>query len=1267
MVMESRKNSAPVGVAQAEAEMIADFVGDRLFTDNGSGLEAMVSDIEVRRRPKVIRYLMDFVSYLKKKLSGLKEMDFDLSHLEDSFNRMLSEATQKNTAKDDGVRYSIKQYSKDQINNWKSSKKIVVYSNEQQLVNFVQDAVDGKNLSQKMYFGMVSEDLAQRIKKDTGLDLLGRNITLRAGNIRKILLNSHGNQAQEQLRGQRAVNISDFTKIIDVIGSPDKIERSQKDYNGKPAVLFEKTIARAQYTIIAVDSGSSLDLFVQTMYIGTKKWSIANVTNAEALIITPETSVGTAPTDSISESGENVNKKFSVATESTSIPSEAKELLERYERGEISREEYLTRMGETWARAGEEYRTIPEGEKADFDHKVPKKVTPNRKVKRFVRTVLETGALSDEAVAELDKEILLGKFSYDPISDDSAVERADNYVKSGAALTHWNRAVFRGGTVGKETVAVGERLLSDAMKAGDTKRILELSAELSDMLTRAGQAVQAARMLKKMTGIGRLMSAQQVVHTLNDDLEKKYKGRKTPIRLDETIAEQLASSETEEDIEIVYQDVLQNIADQTESTFLDKWNAWRYFAMLANPRTHIRNIVGNAIFYPVVKTKDLIAAGLESGAVRLGLMEQGERTKAVVLKKEYLDFAKRDVLDKDVIRALESRGKMNEETEIDQKRRIFKNEVLEFVTRGNGTLLELEDTLFKNAHYRRALAEYLQVRGVDLGTIDETTLADARTYAVLEAKKATFNDENAVATALRRFSNTNVAAEVAVGGVLPFKKTPVNIVRRGIEYSPIGLAKTLTKGLYDVKHKNISATEFIDGLASGLTGAGITAIGMLLSSLGWVSGGFGDDDEDEFKELNGEQEYAVQIFGKSYSIDWAAPACIPFFVGVELVNAMRETESFRMADITDAMWHALEPITNLSMLQGLQSTIQSTKWAEGNQVIASIVGDTVTSYFMQAVPSLFGATARTVDPVQRAWYMDKNSWFDAFSQSVANNVASKIPGISRLMTPSVDAWGREKERGGLVERIGENFLSPGYYSDVRYDDVNSELMRIYEATGETVYPKTAGKSFAVNGTTKYLTAKEYEEYAKAKGQYSYQYVSELMGLDRYKTLDDSVKASVISNLYNYANAKAKTRISDYKIPDTYRKAYEADLRGESVAEYYLSKAGEQQVLTFSTAAITEAFAAGKDEDAYTAIADLIREKTEAYVANGKEPKKAESEARSDVKSSVTSYWKPLYLAAHEKGNEAEMYRIQEALYGTGLYGTVNEVLKTCRNWENAEK
>lgn len=112
--------------------------------------------------------------------------------------------------------------------------------------------------------------------------------------------------------------------------------------------------------------------------------------------------------------------------------------------------------------------------------------------------------------------------------------------------------------------------------------------------------------------------------------------------------------------------------------------------------------------------------------------------------------------------------------------------------------------------------------------------------------------------------------------------TPINILKRGIEYSPIGLLKTISKGALDLKKGNISASQFIDGLSSGMTGTGLMVLGMLLSSLGIAIGGFGDDEDSWFRQLNGEQEYSLQFGDTSYTIDWAAPACIPFFIGVEL-------------------------------------------------------------------------------------------------------------------------------------------------------------------------------------------------------------------------------------------------------------------------------------------------------------------------------------------------------------------------------------------------
>lgn len=88
--------------------------------------------------------------------------------------------------------------------------------------------------------------------------------------------------------------------------------------------------------------------------------------------------------------------------------------------------------------------------------------------------------------------------------------------------------------------------------------------------------------------------------------------------------------------------------------------------------------------------------------------------------------------------------------------------------------------------------------------------------------------------------------------------------------------------------------------------------------------------------------------------------------------------------------------------------------------------------------------------------------------------------------------------------------------------------------------------------------------------------------------------------------------------------------------------------------LNAAFDNGDTTLALEIISDLIKTK----VANGME----EKNAKSSVKSSMTSYWKPLYKAAYQSGNSTEMARIRKILYSSGLYGKSSDVLETCKDW-----
>ena len=593
---------------------------------------------------------------------------------------------------------------------------------------------------------------------------------------------------------------------------------------------------------------------------------------------------------------------------------------EDYNNGKISREEYRAGLAKLYEEAVKTYGQFPQGEKAVEDIAVPKKVSKSKPVMRFIRTLVESGAFTEDMLEDMSAETLLGNFSYTAVSDESAQEKAEKVLASGKADTEWEEAVIRG-QIGKDDIALGEMLLMDAINRNDRFEVLKLSSELADMFTRAGRIVQAARMFKKMTGVGKVVYVNRMVDTLNKSLKEKYgdkfgEGKAIqPIKVDPRLLEELGQEDHMDDSDLyeknpesVITDIKRNIAEQIPSTWLDKLNAWRYFAMLSNLRTHVRNFIGNVISALAVGLKNVVGTVAERTLIR----DTNQRTKAVFIAKEYRDFAQKDIKTQETKMMLKGEGQLDEKTQIQQMRRTFETEWLEKLVKGNSNLLEAEDMIFKSIHYKSALASYLQAKKVDLKNIDQKTLDQAREYAVNEAKKATFQDASLVADMINKMfkipkgsrwekddgaKTISTIGQFAVEGILPFKRTPINIVKRGVEYSPIGLTKTLTLGLYNVYKKKITMSEFCDGLASGITGTGIALVGMLTYSLGWISAGFGDDDEDKFKKLNGEQEYAVQVFGKSYSMDWAAPACLPFFIGVELMQEIDKDRNLTIGEM----------------------------------------------------------------------------------------------------------------------------------------------------------------------------------------------------------------------------------------------------------------------------------------------------------------------------------------------------------------------------------
>lgn len=884
-----------------------------------------------------------------------------------------------------------------------------------------------------------------------------------------------------------------------------------------------------------------------------------------------------------------------------------------------------------------------------FRHiEVPKKTSKTKKVRQFVRTVLESNAISDDMVTDIQESVVKEAMSYTPISDKSAQETAKKILKSGMtkAWESWNSVVNGDKMPDKKDIALGEYLLRTAAENGDKAEVVRLTAEIAELGTRAGQNVQALSMLKKMTGIGQLVYVQRTVDTLNKDLIRRFKGKAfAEVKINEKLAEDLANAKTPEEVDAAAMEIYKDVADQLPPTWIDKWNAWRYLSMLGNTKTHIRNILGNAVFAPAVRLKDAIGAGIEAVAIK-----DGERTKAVAPKQEYKEFAKKDFEQmQDIIK---SGGKMNPADVIRDQRTIFKNKTLERLRRKNSELMELEDGWFLKNHYQAALAQYLKANKVDLSEISEEQLNKARAYAVEQAQKATFRDASPVATAIQRASNANKVLSLVAEGVLPFKKTPINVLKRGVEYSPAGLLYTLSRGSMQLKRGEITASQYIDGLASGLTGIGLTALGALLCSLGWVSGGFGDDKEDEFAKLQGRQEYALRIGDKTYTIDWMAPAAIPFFIGVELMAALKgEYDDVPSRAIIDALTNIAEPMFNLSMLDGLNNTINTVSCADNK--LTAMMQEVMTSYFMQAIPSVSGQVARTADKTRRRTYIDKNSWVPESVQRAYQKLFNKIPGLSFLNQPYIDEWGREDTTQNIAVRVFENFLSPGWLSEIKTSDMEQELQRLYEATGENgVLPGYAAKFITVNGEKINLTGDEYTLFASTRGMTAYSIISEIVSSEEYANMSDGQKVKAIKDAFEFAGAAAKAAVSDYELDGWQQDANEENQEeGTSIGEIIAHRAA-------TNGAAPEIASILQEEGAEAAQEKLDR----MMKACGSRDEMKDQ--KGNVKSAITRAYKKKYIKYHDAGDTEGMRKIRQELMQLRTPVGKLYTMKDFHNWIN---
>lgn len=837
------------------------------------------------------------------------------------------------------------------------------------------------------------------------------------------------------------------------------------------------------------------------------------------------------------------------------------------------RDTYIRRYGE-----------MPEGENATRKVRMPRKTSDEKKVSQTVRTILEANATPDEIVPTIEEMALRGEYSYEAYSDEKAISDATAKIKDlgwAQSLTDWMSNI-RKGKVSKENTAMGWALYNNAANSGDTATALEILNNMVEHQRSAAQALQATRILKKLNPETQLYQVQRSVANLQDEINKRYRGKKAPkLKIDQELAEQFMRSKDQAERDAVLDDIYRDIGRQMPSRFIDKWNAWRYLAMLGNARTHVRNVMGNAGFVPVVAAKNVIATGIEAGVSKIS-GGRLNRSKAIVAGKEGKSLRKAAEADFAKIQeVVMGSGKYSEfanaNNRIEEGRIIFQSKIpglkqvskgLEKARRANSAALEAEDMWFSKPHYAHAMAQYCKANGITAEMIAKGEgIEKAREYAIKEAQKATYRDTNAfsqfVSEIGRRRGNKTGVEKFATGiveGILPFRKTPANILVRGVEYSPIGLAKGIKQALFDVRTGKKTGAEVIDSISAGLTGTGLLGLGMLLASQALLRGhGSDDDDKNTFDELQGHQAYSLELpDGTSITLDWLAPECLPLFIGVNMWEQMKgDFSNLTLAKVLQAASNISEPLLEMSCLQSLNDLFDAVGYvkSDGLSALPKAIASAATSYLTQALPTLLGQAERTGEDIRYTTYTDKtNPYLTTDMQYTLGKASARIPGWDYSQIPYIDAWGRTENTGEGWQRALNNFLNPAYMSQIAESPMEKELLRLYNATGESVLPNRASKDINVSGEKITLSADTYVKYATNRGQGSYKRLTALTNDAEYKKLNDEQKADCVDYIYKMSDQLAKSSVSKYEPDSWVTKAEKAEKMGISATDFVVAKA-----------------------------------------------------------------------------------------------------------------
>ena len=778
--------------------------------------------------------------------------------------------------------------------------------------------------------------------------------------------------------------------------------------------------------------------------------------------------------------------------------------------------------------------------------------TQKGKNSKFYDNLMSKTDMLNDGVRKLIKNNDDVKY-YQGVTNEQALAEAYNRLNEGGAkeTMRWFSKDLNNEntTVSATDVAEGWILLKQYQDMGDYESAVSVAKRMRDMGTKSGQALQAFNIQARLTPEGMFHYAQSELQ----DAFERFSKNKTQEWIDKHKSDfDLKPEETQAIIEKVKeaQKLDNNSYEKKEKLaeinkiMKDKLppdrgagiKSWMRISMLFNPKTQVRNVLGNAVIAPVNTASDFVSSLVDNALAK----KTGVRTTGNISIVNYAKGFKKGLYESynDFKKGINTRDISGDRFEIGQGKS-YKNKglgkVLNKIDSILNFVLDAGDRPFYEATFTNSINNQLVLNNTDIVTQDMIDIATN------EALSRTWQDNNGYTQLVLNIRNAlngkikingkmTKGARYGLGDILiPFAKTPANLTKAIVDYSPAGLVNTLIEG-NDVR-KAISRGDltpqqqhrFVQDLGKVTAGTMLYVLGYALAKAG-ITSGESDEDKDvaNFMKNNlGVSNYSIKIGNKTFTYDWAQPIAAPLAMMANLTNKGNE-EATLLEKITSTLNVPLNTLLEQSFMQSINTVLSN------NDGPADGLFEAIAELPSRAIPTLMKQITDMVDTTQRTTY-EKNKPI----QTSINKIKSKIPGMSKQLAPVSNTLGQDiKKYGGETNPFlyaFHTFINPANVNSNQKNKAGSEIYKVYQKTGDkTIFPRQAEYTQIIDGKKITLTSNERYKYQKTSGKYYSNVVNELLKSDTYKSLSNENKAEILKEIANDSNEIAKEELAKNK-------------------------------------------------------------------------------------------------------------------------------------------